>query len=203
MPETPWSINISWEYNSWITHDYCYEYNNAEWSILITDNVFEKMLYTLNEWNDFSSDTTHITPRDWYELVWFVLNGEYTDYDSSDQEQRTKTFTNLKVYKWDSQTFKSLVSDNPYRATDNDYVDSQCGFVLTVDTIRKDNQNNKIVTSYKDNIQYLLWWSGGGNSYAPNSPDKPKYHRVWPEEDYQALENKYTEQEGDTMYFTY
>ena len=204
MAVTPWSIKIGWEYNNWITHEYAYEYESDNDSTCITDNIFSAVLYTLNEWNVFSNNTTHIAPRDWYELVWFVLNWEYNDYDSSDNLQWTKSFTDLKVQKWDSQTFWSLVTDNPYRSTDTDYLETKCWFNLHVtDVIRKDNQNNTITTSFKDNVEYKLWWSGGGNSYAPNSPDKPKYHWVGSEEDYQALENKYTEQENDTMFFTY
>lgn len=207
MAVTPWSIKIGWEYNNWLTHEYAYEYESDNDSTFITDNIFSAVLYTLNEWNVFSNNTTHIAPRDWYELVWFVLNWEYNDYDSSDNLQWTKSFTDLKVQKWDSQTFWSLVTDNPYRSTDTDYLETKCGFILHVtDVIRKDNQNNTITTSFKDNVEYKLWGGGGGEwglVRADNSPDKPKYWRVGSEEDYQALENKYTEQENDTMFFTY
>lgn len=144
----------------------------------------------------FSANWYHIKPREWFSIVWLTFDYSYT-YDRGEEDEWTKTWS-ITVYKWWTETFWDLVTDAPV------IIDwSKWSFEWTITFIRKDNQNNKIVTSYKDNIQYLLWGSGGGNSYAPNSPDKPKYHWVGSEEEYQALENKYTEQENDTLFFTY
>jgi hypothetical protein len=125
-------------------------------------------------------------------LVWFRINFEY--YDSV--AEWTKTW-NTVVYTWDTTTFWDLIPDRP--SNFDGY------FTFEAWSIRERNSDNVVTTSFKDNVEYKLWGSGGegGNSYAPNSPDKPKYHWVGSEEDYQALENKYTEQENDTMFFTY
>lgn len=191
---------VEWSYFWGTCNDYIIESDQlytppVEW-IWDEYNIYDDTVifdYILGE---CSNEQTHIQPRDWFSIVWLTYDYSYT-YDRGGQDEWTKTWT-ITVYKWWTETFWDLVTDAPVTI---DW--SNWSFKGTFTFIRKDNQNNKIVTSYKDNIQYLLWWSGWGNSYAPNSPDKPKYHRVWPEEDYQALENKYTEQENDTMFFTY
>lgn len=171
------------------------EYEEVNWldladiEITATDNIYST-IYGLLNW-----EYHHMIPNNWYSIVWFSIGAwTYNDYTNN----RTKSWTNVTINKWDTTTFSDWLSDNPYSYNEDCTI-----LVDDITFIRKDNQNNTITTSFKNNIEYKLWGSGGWNSYAPNSPDKPKYHWVWPEEDYQALENKYTEQENDTMFFTY
>lgn len=192
MADFYWEIVILGEFTNFDGDEYeNVNYKDlADIEILATDNVFDTIYGVLN------GESWHIKPKNWYSLVWF--NIESWVYEDTDNN-RTKSWANVTINKWDTTAFSDWISDNPYP-----YNADACTILIdNIKCIRKDNQNNTITTSFKDNVEYKRWESGGGNSYAPNSPDKPKYHWVWSEEDYQALENKYTEQENDTMFFTY
>lgn len=159
----------------------------ADIDITVNDVIYNTFLSSISAYH------YHISPRDWYSLVWFRINFEY--YDSV--AEWTKTW-NTVVYTWDTTTFWDLIPDRP--SNFDGY------FTFEAWSIREKNSDNVVTTSFKNNVEYKLWGGGGGEwglVRADNSPDKPKYWRVGSEEDYQALENKYTEQENDTLFFTY
>ena len=198
MAGDPWDNNFyiygtcnehCWEDSSFSlenNYDTPYDTNLYSWLLAIVNNEH------------------HINPKDWYSLVWFNYSFSYSDeWNGEDLDPRSTTWS-WKVYSTDTTTFWDIIDKtwNPRDWHIIQYDSWMCSFNFTISWIRKDNAWNTITTSYKDNIEYKLWWSGW-NSYAPTSPMKPKYHWVGTEAEYQALQQKYTDEEGDTMYFTY
>lgn len=192
-------------YIYWECNEHCWEASSFDlendYDTAYNTNLYSWLLAIVN-------NEHHINPKDWYSLVWFNYSFSYADEWNGEDLDPRNTNWSWKVYSTDTTTFWDIINKtwNPRNWTFVQYDSGSCSFDFTISWIRKDNQNNTITTSFKDNVEYKLWGGGWGEWWlvrADNSPDKPKYWRVGSEEDYQELEQKYTEQENDTIYFTY
>ena len=170
-------------WDAWVTGDF----DVADISVQDTDVVYNRFLSAISE------NSCHINPKDWYSLIWFKFSFSYEDEHDPIYTKEGSVY----VYKTDTTTFWDLISDDP---NTKDWY-----FTIEATSIREKNTKNLVTTSFKNNEEFKLWWSGWGwwLQRATTSPNKPTYCWCWPDADYQNLQQKYTEQENDTIYFTY
>lgn len=84
------------------------------------------------------------------------------------------------------------------------YAEESGDVTIDADKVDYDNTTSGLTAdNVQDAIDEIIETGIGGDiTYNPDSPYKPKYHRVGTQAQYDALPQYYTEQENDTIYMT-
>lgn len=84
------------------------------------------------------------------------------------------------------------------------YSEESGDVTIDADKVDYDNTSSGLTaTNVQDAIDEIIETGIGGDiTYNPDSPYKPKYHRVGTQAQYDALQQYYTEVENDTIYMT-
>ena len=192
-PDATWTVIYGTLWSAWIF------WNQTEWLISITDWTNGYTMADKNLWATtvYSSGNTLSEANCGYLYQWW---NNYA-FPWSWSVTTSSTLVNASSY-WPGNYYSSstfiTVSSNP-----RDWSSVQNNDLWWDTTNTTTNINNAISNTGVLSINWQTWnITIETFQLAPNSPLNPKYRRYWTQAQYEALTQYYTDEAGDTVYFT-
>ena len=198
IPTASWTVLYQWTWSAWVFYNptdwlISISSDGTTWYTLMDKNLWATVVY--NYWDTMTEDNCGKVYQWWnnYAFSWD---------DNYDISQITQSSTQVDVtwyWPWNYYSSSTWITTNPRQSSANDWNNLWWWVTWVVAQDNTITNTGVLSVNWQTwNVTISSWWI----QLAPNSPLTPTYFWYWTQAQYDALSQYYTEEEGDTVYYT-